>query len=211
MQDLEAPNYDDDIYSWSLDQAARLRELQREFGSHTRGFDFENLIDEVEDVGGQVRRDLTGNMGQAIVNLCTIAYTPPSESKENDMRLVLSWLSEITNFRINMLRAINEGPGLKGKLESLCQDEWKQNRILVMEKAKEVGGLSKGEAYKLILERFDKETQPTPSEILGFDLKFHQQRSGKDLLDYCKVDPEAPRFPPFVKKVLDRLEIDADL
>ena len=53
MQDAEAPRYEEDFYSWSLDQANRLRQLQERVGNDSQGVDFENVIEEVEDLSGQ--------------------------------------------------------------------------------------------------------------------------------------------------------------
>lgn len=110
VQDAEAPRYEDDFYSWSLDQVDRLRRLQRRVGNDSQGVDFENVIEEVGDLAGQVRRILIGHLRQIITYMGAIAYTPPDQAEP----FVNHWIREIDVFRSNIVDVLNESPGLKG-------------------------------------------------------------------------------------------------
>lgn len=201
MQDTEAPRYEDDIYAWSLDQAEKLRLLQKRVEGHTNGVDFENVIEEVEDLAGQVRRILTGHIRQVVVHMGAIAYTPRLLAIPH----LQHWLGEIDAFRINILDTLDEAPGLKGQVEQICAIQWRKSRKATVRKVREVGRLTPTEEQQLKV-RIGRETPPNGSEILGFDPQLHKQNSDWDLYDYMDMDTDAPRYPAFVREVLDSIQ-----
>lgn len=201
MQDLEAPKYEDDFYSWSVDQADRLRELQSELGTGISGVDFENLIEEVESLGRQERHTLASYLQQVIIHLCLIAYAPKRKAQKN----VNHWLSEIGIFRENILRVLDDSPGLKGRLDDLCGTEWRRAREVIILKTQEMGEFSSAQVTKM-RRQLKRQTPPTSDEILGFDWQLHKHRVKKSVSDYNEESNEPPRFPAFVKDVLDELK-----
>ena len=160
MQDAEAPRYEEDFYSWSLDQANRLRQLQKRVGNDSQGVDFENVIEEVEDLSGQVRGILTGHIRQVITHMGAIAYTHPDSAVHH----VDHWLHEIQVFRSNIIDTLDENPGLKGQLEELCATQWRKSREMTVQKVRQVGELpSAGE--REVRESMGNVTSPTANEI----------------------------------------------
>lgn len=201
MQDAEAPRYEEDFYSWSLDQANRLRQLQKRVGNDSQGVDFENVIEEVEDLSGQVRRILTGHIRQVITHMGAIAYTHPDRAAPH----INHWLHEIQVFRSNIIDTLDENPGLKGQLEEICIRQWRRSMEVTLQKVREVSELSHAKERQL-RDRIDQETPPTAEEILGFDWKLHEQRSDKTINDYFEEDSDAPRFPVFLHDALLRIQ-----
>lgn len=201
MQDAEAPRYEEDVYSWSLDQADRFRQLQKRVGNDSQGVDFENVIGEVEDLSGQVRRTLTGHIRQVISRMGTIAYTHPDRAASH----VNHWLREIEVFRSNIIDTLDENPGLKGQLDQLCAEQWRRSMSVTVQKVQEVGELSNAQERELC-ERVDQESPPTAEEILGFDWQLHEQRSDTIINDCFEEDAKAPRFPVFLRNALRRIQ-----
>ena len=201
MQDAEAPRYEDDLYSWSLDQADRLRKLQKRTGNDSQGVDFENIIEEVEDLSAQVRRIVIGHLDQIITHMGAIAYTSPDKAEP----YVNHWLGEIDVFRSNIVKELNGSPGIKGQLDEICDDLWEQNNVAIVQKVNELGELGHTGRMRL-RNRIDQETTPTADELLGFNWRLHEQRSGKTLTRYFDEDPDAPRYPAFVRDALNRIE-----
>ncbi|MCY3859299.1 MAG: DUF29 domain-containing protein [Gammaproteobacteria bacterium] len=200
MQDAKAPRYEEDFYSWSLDQANRLRQLQMRVGNDSQGVDFENVIEEVEDLSGQVRRILTGHIRQVITHMGAIAYTHPDRAATH----ISHWLREIEVFRSNIIDTLDENPGLKGQLDQLCNEQWRRSISQTVQKVQEVGELSNAQEREL-RERINQESPPSAEEILGFDWQLHEQRSDKTIDDYFKEDSDAPRFPVFLHDALRRI------
>ena len=191
MQDVEAPRYEDDLYSWSLDQGERLRELQKRVGNDSQGVDFENVIEEVEDLAVQARKIIAGHIRQVITHMGVITYTSPDLAALD----VEHWLAEIETFRSNIVDELDDSPGLKGQLERICEDQWSKSRRPTVEKVREVGKISPSAARGL-RKRMTETSPPSADEVLGFDWQRHEQNSKKDLLDYFDEDPNAPRAIP---------------
>ena len=201
MQDVEAPRYEDDLYSWSLDQADRLRQLQKRTGNDSQGIDFENIIEEVEDLAVQARRILTGHIRQVMTHMGAITYTSLDRAASN----VKHWLKEIRTFRSNIIDELDENPGLKGVLEHICEEQWSKSRMPTLDKIEEMEDLSPSAVHQL-RKRISETSPPSASEVLGFDWQRHEQNSKKDIQDYFDEDPDAPRYPAFVRDALNRIE-----
>ena len=67
--------YEEDLYLWSQTQAALLR--ARRFDE----LDLENLIEEVEDVGGALRRSVRKRTITIMVHLLKLQYSPSPEPR----------------------------------------------------------------------------------------------------------------------------------
>jgi hypothetical protein len=82
--------YRDDIYAWSKQQAEALRELQRRAPSN--GVDWANVIEEIEDVGGNVLKAVRSALKQLFIHLIKAASAPGAGS-------VPHWSGEIVEFQ----------------------------------------------------------------------------------------------------------------
>ena len=123
MHDSEAPRCQEDLYSRSIDQAQKLRELQKRVGSDSQGVDFENVIEEVEDLSSQVRKTLTYHIRQIISYMGAIGYASPDQVASH----LDHWLHEIHVFRSNIIDTLDENPGLKKFHDTY---EWKFESML---------------------------------------------------------------------------------
>lgn len=205
MQDLETPRYEDDLYSWSLAQADKLRELQQQIGNLPGGVDFDHLIEEVEGLGARERRILLGHIRQIIVHMAGIAFVPSEKASRNTEH----WLTEIQTFRQNIVDLFEVSPGLKGQLDEFCTDQWLASTEAALLKISQIsdGGLTAADTRDL-RNRMHVEVAPTANEVLGFDIGLHLQKSKQTIQNYIEADTLAPRFPAFVTKALERLSMD---
>ena len=129
-----------------------------------------------------------------------IAYIHPDRAVHH----VDHWLHEIQVFRSNIIDTLDESPGLKGQLEELCATQWRKSREMTVQKVRQVGELpSAGECE--VRESMGNVTSPTANEILGFDWQLHKQNSTNDISDYFNEDPDAPRYPVFLRNALRRI------
>ena len=67
--------YEDDFYAWSREQAALLRD--RRFDE----LDLEHLIEEVEDLGGALKRSVRSRIGTIMVHLLKLEHSPAQDSR----------------------------------------------------------------------------------------------------------------------------------
>jgi len=84
--------YDADFYAWTLEQSNLLKSGQ------LQKLDIENLVEEIESLGKQQRRELRNRLGILIGHLLKWQYQPDKRSKiglgvsrnRNDLRLQIS-------------------------------------------------------------------------------------------------------------------------
>ncbi len=94
--------YDNDLYTWSLEQAALLR--QRKFDQ----IDLEHIIEEIEDMSKSEKRALVSFLENLLMHLLKWYYQPSKRSR--------SWELTIIEQRRRLVEHLEENPGLKGKL-----------------------------------------------------------------------------------------------
>lgn len=109
--------YEHDAYRWAMRQADALR--RRDFAS----VDWENVIEEIEDVGKRYRDRWISNCAQAIHHLLEIERWELATN--SDLR---HWSHEIGNYRAAMADTIRDNPGLKGRYESMFRRAWMRGR-----------------------------------------------------------------------------------
>ena len=81
--------YDTDILAWSGQQAALLRRVA--CGELVNGVDWENVIQEIDDVGGAILNAVQSYLRQAMVHLLKVWISPEDRARAH-------WLSEIDAF-----------------------------------------------------------------------------------------------------------------
>lgn len=80
--------YDEDIETWAETQIAALRRLAREPGPWANLIDWENVIEEIEDLGSERREAVESLMEQVFAHLLKLCADPDSLSAEH-------WRNEI--------------------------------------------------------------------------------------------------------------------
>jgi hypothetical protein len=93
------------------------------------GMDWDNLIDEIEDMGASQKRALDSYMQRLIEHILKLKYwTSEVERCRN------GWMVEVTNFRSRINRILKKNPSLKNYLDSeypdIYQDAVKAMKLL---------------------------------------------------------------------------------
>jgi hypothetical protein len=99
--------YESDFYSWTLEQAALLRNHQ------WTQVDLSNLVEEIESLGKQQRQELRNRLSVLIVHLMKWEYQPQHRSR--------SWLAPLRVQRLDILELLEDNPSLKPYLEEALQ------------------------------------------------------------------------------------------
>ncbi|AFW94054.1 DUF29 domain-containing protein [Dolichospermum sp. UHCC 0684] len=95
--------YNSDFYSWTKTQAQLLKEEKWET------LDKLNLIEEIETLGRQERRELTNRLALLLGHLLKWQHQPEKRSN--------SWLATIREQRTQINRILADSPSLKSYLE----------------------------------------------------------------------------------------------
>jgi hypothetical protein len=118
---IEHVLYTTDFYAWTQEQARLLRD---------RGWDqvdVENLIEEVESLGRQERRELINRLGILLGHLLKWEFQPDRRSN--------SWRATIREQRRQIQRLLQDNPSLKPDLLAALQDAYESGRDLAIEEA----------------------------------------------------------------------------
>ena len=106
--------YDTDFVRWTERQAEALRQAARE-GSNLP-IDWENLAEEVEDLGKEIRHKIESLTGQILVHLLKLACSPAGRNHPN-------WMGEVDTFRVRLRKLLDENPALRARYAELTQPE----------------------------------------------------------------------------------------
>jgi hypothetical protein len=100
--------YETDYNQWVNETVQQLRERQFD------GVDWDNLIEEIEDMGKSQKRALESFLTRLVEHLLKLSYWE-SEKERNGNH----WKSEIVNFRYQIHKRLKESPSLRPELESI--------------------------------------------------------------------------------------------
>ena len=106
--------YDQDFYSWALEQAELLRSRRFE------QVDWANVVEELADLGRSEYRALVSALEQLTLHLLKWQYQPRRRSR--------SWQLSMDKQRIQVERLLEENPGLRGRLEEAIAAGYKYGR-----------------------------------------------------------------------------------
>lgn len=106
--------YDQDVYLWSQEQAALLRE------GAWQDVDIANVIEEIESVGINLRQALGGRLYCLLIHLLTWRYQPARRSR--------SWEQTILHRRDAIDRLCSKSPSLVGTITPEVQEEYPRAR-----------------------------------------------------------------------------------
>jgi Domain of unknown function DUF29 len=101
--------YDDDFLAWSKQQAEALRAALRE-GSN-QSLDFENLAEEIEDLGKSVRRELQSQIRRVVRHLLKLKHSPAREPRRG-------WAESVVDARAEIEDLLEASPSLRTELDS---------------------------------------------------------------------------------------------
>jgi hypothetical protein len=107
--------YEHDYYTWTGIQAQALRERK------ASGLDWDNLAEEVEDLGKAERHRLESHLESLLMHLLKWTYQPQRRSR--------SWSKSIREHRFRIFRVLRDNPGLKPKLPEVFADAYEGARF----------------------------------------------------------------------------------
>jgi Domain of unknown function DUF29 len=112
--------YDNDFYAWTQEQASLLQNRQ------WSQLDLANIIEEIESLGRQERRELSNRLGVLIGHLLKWQYQPQLRSR--------SWLTTIDLQRLEIVDLLADNPSLKPELEAALERSYlKATKLAVQE------------------------------------------------------------------------------
>lgn len=108
---MKQTGYEEDYYLWIKTMVKRLKE--RNYSQ----IDWDNLIEEIEDMGRSQKRAVESLLMGLTEPLLKLKYWE-SERERNKGH----WESEVVNFRVLLKKRLQESPSLKAKLEDIYQE-----------------------------------------------------------------------------------------
>ncbi|MGB2926189.1 MAG: DUF29 domain-containing protein [Limnothrix sp.] len=108
--------YDEDYNVWLESTIQRIK------SSDFSAVDWENLIEELEDMGRSEKRAIYSNLKILLLHLLKYRHQQEKRSK--------SWLSSIREHRQRLYRAFKESPSLKKYFESVVAESYEDARGL---------------------------------------------------------------------------------
>jgi hypothetical protein len=109
--------YDRDFYAWTQEQAALLKSGQWD------QLDIPNLVEEIEALGRQERRELVNRLGILVGHLLKWQFQPQQRSK--------SWTATIIEQRQEIQELIADNPSLKSYLVEAMNKAYQKSVLLV--------------------------------------------------------------------------------
>ena len=106
--------YDEDFYLWTQTQAKYLEERKLDM------LDFENLIEEIEDLGKRHE--------DALESCIIILYHHLLKEKYQPTEMCNSWERSIRNSKKKIKKILKKHPGLKPKLKTICVESYQEAR-----------------------------------------------------------------------------------
>ena len=112
-QATAAELYRTDVYTWAIEQAGALR--RRDFDA----VDWDNVIEEIEDLGRSEERSLKSWYAKVIEHLLKLQYRRQWETGP-----VPGWRTSVNNARREIEDVLRENPGLGGKRDEVFAKAW---------------------------------------------------------------------------------------
>ena len=116
---LDAPArpelYEQDFYSWALEQAALLR--ARRFGE----LDLGNLAEEIEDLGKEQFAKLRGSFRIILLHMLKWDHQPERRSR--------SWAGSIATHRIDLADVLDDNPSLRRRQDEAVETAYRWARV----------------------------------------------------------------------------------
>lgn len=100
--------YDQDFVAWSRQQAEALRGADR--GGSNQVIDWQNLAEEIEDLGKSVRRELQSQIRRIVRHLLKLENSPATEPRRG-------WEESVVDARAEIEDLLEESPSLRTGLD----------------------------------------------------------------------------------------------
>ncbi|NET62753.1 MAG: DUF29 domain-containing protein [Symploca sp. SIO2E6] len=142
--------YNTDFYGWLQRQVSLLRKQQWE------QLDIINLIEEIETLGRQERRELVNRLGILLGHLLKWQYQPELRGT--------SWQATIREQRRKITRLLNQSPSLKPYLEEALQEGYEDGLDLAVRETGIAYEVFPGNCAYTIEQLFDPEFFPGEEE-----------------------------------------------
>lgn len=113
--------YRNDSYTWALEQAAALR--RRDF----HAVDWDNVIEEVEDVGRSRERAWESQCQTIVLHMLQLQHWQPE-----DPMIGMGWILAVDNARLELEKTVDKNPGLKSARDQMLRDAWRYGRRLAV-------------------------------------------------------------------------------
>lgn len=113
--DAVRARYEDDLYSWAVEQAALLR------AGRTDEVDTRNIAEELDDVGQEQYDKLESALRIILMHLLKWDYQPERRSR--------SWRLSILVQRKHVLKVLRKNPGLKSVADEALTEAYEVARI----------------------------------------------------------------------------------
>ena len=144
--------YDEDFVAWTEQQAQALRSAA--LGSTNQRLDWENLAEEIEDLGRSVRHELRGQLTRIQRHLIKHGHSPAKYPRRG-------WRESVREARSEIETLMNENPSLKGELGRFAAEQLPQAIKLAAADLDDYGELD------LTRRRAVQSTSFTLDEVLG--------------------------------------------
>lgn len=144
--------YGEDLFAWARQQAEALRAAAR--GATNQQLDWENLAEEIEDLGNSQRDAVRSHILRIIQHLVTLEYSPSVEPRNG-------WRRTVRLGRLQIEKRLRGNPSLRSELGRLVAQETRdgiEHAILDLE---EHGEIDEVEANVLRRARY------TGEQVLG--------------------------------------------
>ncbi len=115
---MNADPHSQDFYAWTRDQARLLR------AGRFDAVDIVHLIEEVEEMGGNIHRQLESRLELLLMHLLKWKYQPNLTGK--------SWFLTIAEQRRRIAKLLRKNPSLKAELEEAFNDAYEDARHSAM-------------------------------------------------------------------------------
>jgi len=117
--------YDTDFYTWTQEQAARLRDRQ------TQALDYEHLAGDVESLGISQQHALESHLEVVLTHLLTWCYC----STRPDARR--SWRLTIREQRRQLARLLHHNPSLRSTVPAVVTESYPHARLMALDATEE--------------------------------------------------------------------------
>ena len=146
--------HDEDLVAWSMQQADALRAAVRD-GSNQQ-LDWENLAEEIEDLGNSQRSALHSQIRRVIQHLLKLENSPATEPRRG-------WIVSIADARNEIDYLLEVSPSLRTELQTAVPEETKRAIKVVVRDLEDYGEIDRAAAARL------RATTYTVEQILDDD------------------------------------------
>ena len=157
MSDLKTL-YEEDTVAWAENQAAALRAAAQ--GGSNQALDWENLAEEIQDLGKSIKRVIHSHIRNIIEHLIKLEYSPALLPREN-------WRESIQKARTEVEVLLDDSPSVKPQLEDIINNEMPRGAKLAIGKLERRGEPSSSLAEALKAKSYLEIFRYTQDQILG--------------------------------------------